>query len=192
MIKVFDSLLERKLKKEKSDRNFLLVIVLITTAILIVAILNTYVFFNVEVVGDSMNPTLNSGDLLVANRKTTPKQGDIVIIQGEKGNAWLIKRVIAKEGQSVGIHDGYVFVDGEKLDEPYVIKDGATKAIDWQERTLDSGEIFYLGDNRVNSSDSRTATYGTCTEDQIVGVIESWSFRAKELRGRLYGTIKGD
>ena len=192
MIKVFDSLLERKLKKEKSDRNFLLVIALITTAILIVAILNTYVFFNVEVVGDSMNPTLNSGDLLVANRKTTPKQGDIVIIQGEKGNAWLIKRVIAKEGQSVGIHDGYVFVDGEKLDEPYVIKDGATKAIDWQERTLDSGEIFYLGDNRVNSSDSRTATYGTCTEDQIVGVIESWSFRAKELRGRLYGTIKGD
>lgn len=192
MIKVFDSLQERKLKKEQSDRNFLLTIALIMTLILVIVLLNTYVFFNVQVVGDSMNPTLTSGDLLVANRKADVKIGDIVIIEGEKGESWLIKRVIAKEGQTVKISGGYVYVDGEKLDEPYVIKDGATLAIDWVDRKLESGEIFYLGDNRVNSSDSRTERYGTCTKDQIVGVIENWSLSFKSFRGRLHGTLKGD
>ena len=192
MIKVFDSLQERKLKKEQSDRNFLLTIALIMTIIFVVVLLNTYVFFNVQVVGDSMNPTLTTGDLLVANRKSDVKIGDIVIIEGEKGEAWLIKRVIAREGQTVKISGGYVYVDGEKLDEPYVIKDGATNAIDWEDRTLESGEIFYLGDNRINSSDSRTERYGTCTEEQIVGVIEDWSLAFKGFRGRLHGTLKGD
>lgn len=191
MTKVFDSLIERKLNKERSDRLFLLLVAFLAIVMLVITLLNTYVFFNVEVVGDSMNPTLSSGDLLVANRKATPKQGDIVIIEGEKGSAWLIKRVIAKEGQKVEIKGGYVYVDDVKMDEPYVIKEGVTRALDWQTRTLQEGEIFYLGDNRTNSSDSRTESYGTCNQEQVVGVVENWSLKTKNFLGLIYRVNRG-
>jgi type IV secretory pathway protease TraF len=92
------------------------------------------------------------------------------------------------EGDTVRIEpatDG-VFVkyagtkDFVKLDEPYT--KGVTGVKQWTERTLGKGEIFYLGDNRENSLDSRTEAYSTCDISQIVGVLDGFSFTLKNIK----------
>ena len=125
-----------------------------------------------------MYPTLKSGDVLIANKLKTVERGDIVIIKDEKPDEWLIKRVIAMEGDTVEIKAGSVFVNGKKLNEPYIIHPNMaiTEAGDWQKRTLKKGEIFYLGDNRTPNASLDSRSYlSTCSKDQIVGVVEEWS-----------------
>ena len=143
----------------------------------VILYLNVNVFFLVKVDGDSMNPTLQSGNVVTVNRKLTPEHGDIVIIEGEKKTAYLIKRVIAKEGDTVEIINGDVYINGKLLEEDYVKKQNSTFATgDSTKWTLGENEVFYLGDNRMFSKDSRDDEYGTCDESQVVGVMEDWSF----------------
>ncbi len=186
MVTVGKSLLERKGKNKTEIISFTLMFIC-SILLLIIVLLNTFVFVNVEVSGDSMYPTLSSGDVLVANKYKKVSHGSIVVISGEKKNAWIIKRVIAMEGDTVKIGiDGYVYVkySGEdeftKLIEPYLTRQGVTGRLQWvEERTLSKGEIFYLGDNRGNSKDSRDEEYSTCNISQIVAVVENWSIKIK-------------
>lgn len=192
MVKVNDSLKEIQLNKSRSDRNFLLVIAVMLSIIFAIMTLNTYVIFNVYVLGPSMQPTLKTGDVLIANRLREPSRGDIVIVSGAKPNSkdWLVKRVIAVGGETVEIKDGYVFINGERLSsEPYAIADGVTEPAQGHPSvfTVGENEFFYLGDNRVNSNDSRN--YGTCKREQIVGVVAEWSVEKKESVTRFYKFI---
>ena len=189
MYKINDSLVERQTAKEKSDRYFLLWVAIIVAIMTVVMALNQFVFFTVQVKGQSMQPTLYTNDLLVANRVKKVERGSIIIIEGET-NYWLIKRVIAcKKGDKIEIKDGYVYLNEEKLNESYVLKGGATRWNDSQNQTvvLGSDEIFYLGDNRENSSDSRN--YGTCKQSQVVGVVENWSLPVKGI-GKFFARVK--
>lgn len=194
MYKIRDSLVEERWKKIKSDNGFLLLIAIMLSVVTLILFLNTYVFFNVKVLGPSMNPTLNSGDVLVANRNVGAEYGDIIIIEGEKSD-WLIKRVIGKGGDTITIQNGYVYRNGGKLTEPYLAKEGITfypnvsdkSHVDKTVWVIPEGEIFYLGDNRTNSSDSRAVVFGTCKESQVVGVVEEWSISVKGLLKCLAG-----
>lgn len=175
-VTITPSIKDKERKQKKSDNLFLLCIAFIVMLMLVVVLLNTYVFINVQVKGPSMQPTLYSNDMLVANKHKEPQKGSIVIIKDEKPGSsdWLIKRVIATGGDYVKIESGFVFVNGKLLDEPYT--KGKTQPIAWEgERMIGENEFFYLGDNRENSSDSRTAGFGTCKREQIVGVVENWS-----------------
>ncbi len=191
MVKIQDNLKEVQLKKERSDRNFLLVVAVFLSIITVFLTLNTYVFFNVYVLGPSMENTLSTGNVLIANRVKEVKKEDIVIISGAKKGSkdWLIKRIIATEGETVEIKDGYVLVNGKVIDEPYV-KDKKSTYVPENtpsKITVPKGEFFYLGDNRLNSSDSRH--YGTCKESQIVGVVENWSLKYKKQIGNFYTNL---
>ncbi len=193
MVKIKDSLIETQLKKDRSDRNFLLIIAIMLSAIFAVLIVNTYVLFNVYVLGPSMKPTLQTGDVLIANRLKEPTHGDIIIVSGAKVGSkdWLVKRVIAVGGETVEIKEGYVFVDGNKLNlEPYVLENGVTEPAVGNPSifTVGENEYFYLGDNRQNSSDSRN--YGVCDREQVVGVVAEWSISHKETIRRFYDFIK--
>jgi signal peptidase I len=133
-----------------------------------------------------MNPTLygagNDGDVLIANRLKTPKHGDIVIIAGVE-DYWLIKRVIAcEEGDTIEIKNGLIKINGKIFDEDYVKNGVSAKQDEVGQWVLNEGEVFYLGDNRENSSDSRT--YGACKDENVIGVVEEWSLKNRKLRSQ--------
>lgn len=83
---------------------------------------------------------------------------------------YYVKRIIATEGQTVDVREGKVFVDGEELDEPYY--DGETYATDLVVQypfTVSEDCVFVMGDNRGNSTDSRSSRLGEVDEDAILG-----------------------
>lgn len=199
MYKVRDSLQEKINKKERSDLIFLFVFGLMVIVMTALVFLYSVVFFNVVVEGPSMQPTLKTGDVLVASKYTDAKKGSLIVIDGvkwdnsQKDYVWLIKRAIAFGGDTVQIKDGSVFVNGEKIDEPYLEKENSTtdyhEIYDLSKPTIiPEGEVFYLGDNRGNSSDSRI--YGTCPIENIVGVVADWSLSARGFNSFLFKTGK--
>lgn len=144
-------------------------------ALIICIIVFVFIFRIVDVSGDSMNPTLLNGDkLVVSDVFYKPKQGDIVIFRKDEYKAEaLVKRVIATEGQTIEIDfdRGRVYVDGERLDEPY-IAEPTHNQLDFQgPQTVPEGCVFVIGDNRNASSDSRRAQIGMVDERLIVGKV---------------------
>ena len=134
--------------------------------------------FRIAVVdGDSMLNTMVDGDyVLLLNRLISgnPEQGDIVVISTNNysNGKPIIKRVIATEGQVVDIdfETGTVKVDGNVLDEPY-IKDLTKRSFSGVEYPITVGEgcIFVMGDNRMNSTDSRSPQIGLIDCREVIG-----------------------
>ena len=96
----------------------------------------------------------------------------------------LIKRVIAKGGDTIAIADGNVYRNGELLDEPYT-KDGYTNG-GLDETVVPEGELFLMGDNRVVSVDSRSKEVGFVSEDLVIGKAVLRLFPFNKI-GSLYG-----
>lgn len=123
-----------------------------------------------QIYGSSMSPTLEPGQIVVSVKKNRLKTGDVVAFW--QGNKLLIKRVIAGPGQWVDIDaNGTVTVDGQILDEPYLNEVSlGTCDIELPHQVAES-HWFFMGDNRETSVDSRTASIGDISEDQIEGQI---------------------
>lgn len=141
--------------------------------IFVVLMIFTFVVKQVRVDGRSMLPTLESGQrLFISNWNYKPDNGDIVVAKCESLQKNIIKRVIAKEGQIVDIdfEKGIVYIDGEQKYEPY-IKD-LTRADEGGHEypvTVPENCYFLMGDNRMDSTDSRSTTVGFVNEKDIVG-----------------------
>jgi signal peptidase I len=137
-----------------------------------------------------MENTFYTGDYLFANKLAKIERGSVVIIEGESrlDDSWLIKRIIGLPGETVTIENGYVYITPEdsieryRLDEPYIKRQGVTKPSQNGNTTwkLGENEYFYLGDNRENSTDSRS-NYGGCDESQIIGVVQNWSIKLAQI-----------
>lgn len=131
----------------------------IVVALVAVMVVFTLVCRVYVVDGGSMNTTLlNQDRLLVSNLFYTPKQGDIICFLAENNDhKVLVKRVIATAGQTIDINESFeVMVNGELLEEPYLDAGIYTIPKSFQfPYTVREGEVFCLGDNRVNSKDSR-------------------------------------
>lgn len=151
------------------------VVSIFTTALVIIALLFTFVIRFVGVDGTSMEPTLNHGDWLVVSAINNNIQvGDIVIsTQPNSFNEPLVKRVIAKGGQTVDINfeSGDVIVDGKKLDEPYIKELTHTSEGVSFPLTVPEGTLFLMGDNRNGSTDSRSDLVGCVDERYVLGVV---------------------
>lgn len=108
-----------------------------------------------EVLQVSMEPTLHEGDYVVATPWLAPGRGRLIVaISPVTGDA-LIKRIVGLPGETVEIHDGSVWIDGNKLDEPYLPGAPNTECRRNCTKTLTSDQYYVLGDNRPHSNDSR-------------------------------------
>lgn len=147
----------------------------------------------------SMDNTLNNNDYLIMWKLpykfgASPDYGDIVVfeteLETEEGDQkLLIKRVIAKGGDTVAIRDGIVYRNGEALSEPYT-RDGYTNG-GMDETEVPEGTLFLLGDNRVVSVDSRDPSLGFVSEDLIVGKAVLRLFPFSKIGG-LYSNLPDD
>ena len=149
----------------------------IAIAILIAVLIKTFVFNTTYVVGNSMYPTLYESDRLVAFKLplyfTDPKPGDIVILNApDVENKDYIKRVIAVEGDTVQILDGKVYVNGEQIEESYLIGDEYTHIYSENYWIIPEGEVFVLGDNRAEGASKDSRYFGTVKIEEIKGIAK--------------------
>ena len=132
---------------------------------LVVTLAVVFVLFRVllqlaYVPSGSMETTIPTKSLLVGWRlpyvvsDPLPERGDIVTFWSEEMDRVLVKRVIGLPGETVSIKDGFVYINGEKLDEDYLPASGITQS---EQTTFEvpAGHIFAMGDNRTGSLDSR-------------------------------------
>lgn len=149
----------------------------LVVSILFVVIVFTFIIRLIGVSGSSMVPTLQDGDImLVSNLFYEPEQGDIIVLNKstfgvEPGQEPIVKRVIAVAGDEVDIDfaQGEVWVNGEKLDEPYINEPTYTQGDMTFPVEVPEGNIFVLGDNRNASTDSRWSMLGMVDERYIIG-----------------------
>ena len=121
-----------------------------------------------------MNPALRDKDLVIVDRISYKVNGaerfDMVIFPYKYDNSRkLIKRVIGLPGETVQVKDGYVYIDGEKLDENYGLEVMEDAGIAAEPIELGEDEYFVLGDNRNHSSDSRDPSVGILHIDELIG-----------------------
>ena len=137
----------------------------------------TYVGQRTHVSGDSMKNTLNDGDHLIVDKITyrmrEPVRYDIIVFPFRyKENTFYIKRIIGLPGETVQIdQQGNIYINGELLQENYgreVIR-ADTVGIAANPIVLGEDEYFVMGDNRNNSTDSRTEIVGNIRRGDIIG-----------------------
>lgn len=126
-------------------------------AFLLAALCSGFWFRAVMVQGISMEPTLHHNDWVIslpgAYWKASPERGDVVLIQRSSlTQGYIVKRVIALPGETVEICQGRVLINGESLEDPYMVSDPQENM---PPILVEPGCCFVLGDNRTFSQDSR-------------------------------------
>lgn len=143
--------------------------------IIIVLLLFIFVIGLQQVVGPSMSPNLEEGNVIIVNKliyrlKDISRNDVIVLSQDEK---YMIKRVVGLPGEFVEYKDNYVFINGVKyketfIDEKIKTEDFSIKDIGYD--VIPKDMYLVLGDNRENSLDSRS--YGLISKKQVIG--QAW------------------
>ncbi len=169
----------RRLLKEVLDTSLYILMVLVVTYLII-----HFVGQRTEVIGRSMEPTLQDNDNLIVDKITYrfnhPKRYDIIVFPFKyKKKTYYIKRIIGLPGETVYIDpEGNIYINDELLEEHYgkeVIMDAGLASTPI---TLGEDEYFVMGDNRNNSSDSRDPSVANINKKDIMGRawVRIWPF----------------
>ena len=159
---------EKKAKEKTVGGEILSWVVSLAVALAVAMLIRTFLFTLITVDGRSMTDTLLDRDRLYVSVLSAKLQGydhgDVVICHFPGRNDLCVKRVIAMPGDTVMIDHGQVYLNGEALEEDYVVYRGSYS---YPETTMKEGEYFLLGDNRQVSHDSHSPDVGPVT--RIVG-----------------------
>ena len=155
--------------KEIYDWIYCLVIALIICVIIFAFFIRV-----IDVVGTSMNPTLNNSDkMLVSGLLYKPSVGDVVVFKKNEydPDKALVKRVIAVEGQEINMDfdKGIVYINGQPIIEDYILEPTMNKLDFIGPKTVPEGCVFVMGDNRNASVDSRKTEIGMVDTRLILG-----------------------
>lgn len=154
-------------------------VVLLAAAV--VLLISSFLFSVLLVSGDSMEPGLTDGDLLLLVRTHSLAPGDLVSFKWN--DKTLLKRVIACPGDWVTIDAaGRVYVNGALLEEPYVSEFRLGESDVSYPFQVPENSYFVMGDERVSSLDSRRTQVGCVEYDQIIGkgVMRIWPLRSNQ------------
>ena len=157
-------------------RNIAEWIVSILLGILLFLVVRNFLFRLAHVEGNSMEPTLLHGDMVILNRFSylfsDPRLGDIVAFPyPQDPSEYYIKRIVAVPGDTVDLRNGTFYVNGSPLDDDFsydlILARGD---VDFP-ITIEEGRYFVLGDNRNGSVDSRFQSVGTIQSSEMVGRV---------------------
>lgn len=182
--------LDKKFFPQHSLRSVILEwVVILTSALILALVIKVYVMQTFYIPSESMERTLLVNDKVLVNKTASKwngwwgvgggiRHGDVIVFSRPSNlDAGpevkdLIKRVVGLPGDTVEGRNGYIFVNGTQIDEPYVYS--VSGGTDWKGPAVDDGpirlgsdEYFVLGDHRDRSDDGRV--FGPITKDQIVG-----------------------
>lgn len=201
---------EKKAKKQKTiAREILEWVLTLLAAVMIVLPIRAFAFEPVRVSGESMNSTLEDGEVMFvskfeyattwlsfpwqndtakenAARITTggdPERFDVVVCRYPgRGDTNFVKRVVGLPGDTVELREGYLYINGEQYEEPYIedqYRGGRLNT--YGPYQVPEGHFFVMGDHRDNSNDSRSQ--GALPRNMIVGHARSVVFPFNKIRG---------
>lgn len=179
---------EVEINTKKAHRDMVLEYMPYIIIIVFVVLIRTFIATPIKVNGSSMSPTLYNGDHMLLYKLTPKTRGikrfDIVVISTDSGK--LIKRVIGLPGEKIkyeiitdeeGNEQGVLYINGKIVEEPFLTEEAKnatcildTKICDGEEVEIPKNEYYVMGDNRVNSKDSRMI--GTVEKDKIIGTTQ--------------------
>jgi signal peptidase I len=153
-------------------------IAILGLALVIAMGVKVFVISSFTIPSESMHPTLQAGDRVLVNRLAYRahdiRRGDVIVfarpphspINGPDAPKDLIKRVIGLPGDIVATHDGAVWINGRRLNEPY-LPDGTQSTGLEDGVKVPAGHVWVMGDNRTNSADSRV--FGPLSQRLVIG-----------------------
>lgn len=166
---------KKQQKKKSWQRELLSWILTFAVAIVLALGIRTFLFQFVRVEGRSMIETLQNEEIMFTTRLEywtgDPQRFDVVICHYPNRTENFVKRIVGLPGDTLEIKGGYLYVNGEMYEEPYITHrpDYSMSAY-----TVPEGQYFVLGDNRSNSNDSHLI--GPIDRSMIVGHVRSVVF----------------
>lgn len=173
--------IETEISREKYNQKYRKVLRSTISSLVVIAAIAvlaaTLVFPVLQIKGSSMEPTLNDEEIVILLKTSKLERGQLCCFSYQ--NKFLIKRVIGIPGDTVSIDEnGYVYINGTVLDEPYIIDRALGECDISFPITVTDKSYFILGDHRSTSIDSRSSVVGLVTDEQVVGRIffRLWPF----------------
>ena len=200
---------DKKKEKRTVGQEILSWILTILVAVIAALVIRSVVFEPVRVDGESMDDTLANGEIMFVSKfdySSTwlclpwqsseakenaprftiggdPKRFDVVICRYPgRGDTNFVKRVVGLLGDTIELQEGYLYVNGEKFDEPYINDEYRTGRLNnFGPYTVPEGKFFVMGDHRNNSNDSRSV--GPIERNMIVGHVRQVVYPFGQWRG---------
>ena len=154
---------------------------IVAAAFLIAMLVQAFLLKPFSIPSASMEPTLRIGDRVLVYRLAydfhSPRRGDVIVFH-EPGQPTattpLVKRVAAVAGDSVAVHDGYLYLNGTRQEEPFIMGHPIQKG--FAAVTVPPGSLWVMGDNRNDSGDSRV--FGAVSVKAVIGraFVVYWPF----------------
>jgi len=173
----------------------------IAIAVLLVFVVRTFLFSPFLVDGASMEPNFHTKERVIVNllvyRLGEPKYGDVIVFNVPEEGRRFIKRVIGVPGDTIEVKGDDVYINGERIDEPYLAEAIAESHAEgetynrlsdyfsfpneiYKDNVVPEGHFFVMGDNRSDSKDSRAI--GFISEEDIIGRADVVMWPIKEFR----------
>ena len=139
-------------------------IIVLFSIFLVIILVKIFVITPVFVRGNSMNNTLENGNVALLYKLGDISRGKLVVVKID--NEKVVKRVIGLPGEKIKCVFGDVYINDKKINEEYI----SSSNLDFKEKVIKENEYYIMGDNRIDSKDSRD--FGTVSKDKILGTVE--------------------